>query len=88
LNTIEKRIKTLERAIKPLRAIVASLNLSKEEQETILKATNILKIAECQGMVRDGLLVDGTDEERRTLRDAVEIMMNRQRTTFREVQNE
>jgi len=88
LNTIEKRIKTLERVIKPLRAIVASLNLSKEEQETILKATNILKIAESQGRVRDGLPVDGTDEERRTLRDAVEIMMKRQGTTFREVQNE
>lgn len=88
MNTIEKRIKTLERVIKPLRAIVASLNLSKEEQETILKATNILKIAESQGRVRDGLPVDGTDEERRTLRDAVEIMMKRQGTTFREVQNE
>ena len=93
MKTMEKKIKNLERAIKPLRTILAALDLSKSEEETILKANYILNRAgQCEPMIEVGgdgtVQVKGTDEERQILEDTVRIVTERMKPAFRRGENE
>ena len=86
MKTMGKRIKKLEAKLQTCineldRYGVDVRNLSKQEEETIAKAANILNIAEKRGSVReaDGLaMVKGTGEELGILAEAVNIVTKRQ----------
>jgi len=84
MKTMEKRIRNLENYIRP--SHVDWSNMSDEEKEKIVKAAGILNTAERQGRLDpkgnrrgedDMVAVTGTDEEHRTLEEAIAIVVKR-----------